>query len=465
MESLSAYARQFLDQIQKPDCDEIEGLPPTIAIEQRQGSSNPRSTVATTTEIYDYLRVLFARAGTPHCWVCGKVIASQSATQIVDAIMQLKEGTKVMILSPLVRGQKGTHKEVLEAMIRQGFVRCRIDGVVQEIKAAQSGKGLDKNLKHTVDAVVDRLIMKPEIRSRLADSVELSLKLADGLVIAMVEDAGPAGGSTGKWVDHSYSSKYACADHPEASLEELSPRLFSFNSPWGACPDVFGAVGRFWKFDEALIVPDESRPVIESVEPFRRNGRRMNTYYSRLMRQFCRDFNLDETTPFADLPDKIRKILLHGTSAKDEAAYKAYWEGALPALQRRWENTDSEFVKSRLHSYQSEQPCESCHGKRLKPEALAVKVGGRNIQEVTSLTIARALDFFSGLTLETEQTKIAAPVLKEVRSRLGFMFDVGLGYLSLDRQTGTLSGGEFQRIRPGDRQVGFGAGGRGLCAG
>ena len=229
VESLSTYARQFLDQIQKPDCDEIEGLPPTIAIEQRQGSSNPRSTVATTTEIYDYLRVLFARAGTPHCWVCGKPIAAQSATQIVDSIMRYPEGTKVMVLSPLVRGQKGTHKEVLEAMTRQGFVRCRIDGKVMEIKGAPA---LDKNYKHTIEAVVDRLIIKPDIRTRLADSVELSLKLADGLVIATVEKN--LLGSN-KWVDHSYSSKYACPDHPESSLEELSPRLFSFNSPWGAC--------------------------------------------------------------------------------------------------------------------------------------------------------------------------------------------------------------------------------------
>jgi excinuclease ABC subunit A len=439
VESLSTYARQFLDQIQKPDCDEIEGLPPTIAIEQRQGSSNPRSTVATTTEIYDYLRVLFARAGTPHCWKCGKVIASQSPTQIVDSIMKQPEGTKLMILSPLVRGQKGTHKEVLEAMTRQGFVRCRVDGKVQEIKGAV---GLDKNVKHTIEAVVDRIIVKPEIRSRLADSVELSLKLANGLVIVTVEESG----GSNKWVDHSYSAKYACPDHPECSLEELSPRLFSFNSPWGACTSCSG-LGTILEFDEALITPDDSLPVMEAVEPFRRNGPRMNMYYKRIMRLFCRDFNIDETTPLNKLPEKIKKILMYGTTAKDEAAYKAEFEGVLPSLQRRWENTESEFVKSRLHAYQSEQPCEACQGKRLKPEALGVRVGGKNIQEVTALTISRALTFFSELKLETEQAQIAVPVLKEVRSRLGFMNDVGLGYLSLDRQTGTLSGGEFQRIR------------------
>ncbi len=437
VESLSAYARQFLDQIQKPDCDEIEGLPPTIAIEQRSGSSNPRSTVATTTEIYDYLRVLYARAGAPHCWVCGKPIAAQSSSQIVDSIMALPEGTKLMVLSPLVRGQKGTHKEVLEAMTRQGFVRCRIDGTVSEIKGAPA---MEKNNKHTVEAVVDRLIMKPEIRSRLADSVELSLKLTDGLVIASIEQ-------NGKWTDQTYSSKYACPDHSESSLEELSPRLFSFNSPWGACTQCSG-LGTILEFDEDLIIPDQTLPVADgAVEVFRRNGRRMNIYYKRLLRQFCRDFGIDEQMPFKDLPAAIRNILMHGTSEKEEKKYNAYFEGVLPCLQRRWENTDSEFVKARLHHYQSEQPCEKCHGDRLKPQALAVQVGGINIREVTALTIGKAIEFFNTLSLDTERTQIAAPILKEVRARLGFMNDVGLGYLTLDRQTGTLSGGEAQRIR------------------
>ena len=436
MESLSTYARQFLDQTQKPDFDDMEGLPPTIAIEQRQGSSNPRSTVATTTEIYDYLRVLFARAGTPHCHVCGKPIASQSPSQIVDIIMSRSEGTKIMILSPLVRGQKGSHKETLDAMNRQGFVRCRVDGVVHEIKSAPA---MDKNFKHTIEAVVDRLIIKPEIRTRLADSVELSLKLADGLVITSVEEGG-------KWVDSSYSSKYACPDHPESSLEELSPRLFSFNSPWGACPSCSG-LGTILEFDEDLIIPDVSLPVEEAIEPFRRNGRRMNIYYSRVMRAFCRDFEIDGRTPFKDLPAAIKKILLHGTTPKDITQYDAEFEGALPGLQRRWENTESEFVKNRLHDYLSEQPCEACKGARLKPGALAVKVAGMNIRDLTALTIEKALEFFEGLELDKERTMIAAPVLKEVRARLGFMSNVGLNYLSLDRQTGTLSGGEFQRIR------------------
>lgn len=439
VESLSAYARMFLDQIQKPDCDDIEGLPPTIAIEQRQGSGNPRSTVATTTEIYDYLRVMYARAGTPHCWVCGKPISSQSASQIVDMMMKRPEGTRVMVLSPLVRGQKGTHKETLEAMTKQGFVRCRVDGTIYEIKNVPS---LDKNIKHTIEAVVDRLVIKPEIRPRVADSVELSLKLADGLVILATEETP----NSGKWVDLSYSSKYACPDHPESSLEELSPRLFSFNSPWGACAKCSG-LGTILEFDQELVVPDITAPVAEAIEPFRRNGRRMNIYYNRLMRQFCRDFDVEETTPFKSLTKQINKILMQGTSAKEEKDYGAYFEGVMPSLQRRWENTESEFVKARLQHYQSEQPCEECHGARLKPQALAVKVGGLNIREFTQMTVAQAYEFCSALKLDTEQTQIAAPVLKEVRARLGFMNDVGLGYLSLDRQTGTLSGGEFQRIR------------------
>jgi excinuclease ABC subunit A len=444
MESLSTYARQFLDQIQKPDCEEIEGLPPTIAIEQRQGSSNPRSTVATTTEIYDYLRVLFARAGTPHCWVCGKPIAAQSASQIIDAIMRRPDGSKVMILSPLVRGQKGTHKEVLDAMNRQGFVRCRIDGTLYEIKSAPA---MDKNLKHTVEAVVDRLILKPEIRTRLADSVELSLKLADGLVTLVAEEPGAGGAGSGKWTDTAFSARYACPDHPESSLEELSPRLFSFNSPWGACEACSG-LGIILEFDEELVIPDHSLPVLECVHPFRRHGHAMNIWYKRLMRYFCRDFNVEDTTPYADLPERIRKILLHGTTAKDEQTYGTDFQGVLPLLQHRWENTDSQFIKERLAHYLSEQPCEKCSGKRLKPQALAVRIGnGQNINDVAAMTIARALEFFTDLKLDAERSQIAAPVLKEVRARLGFMNDVGLGYVTLDRHTGSLSGGEFQRIR------------------
>ncbi len=437
VESLSAYARQFLQQMQKPDCDEIEGLPPTIAIEQRSGSSNPRSTVATTTEIYDYMRVLFARVGKPHCWVCGEPIAAQSPSQIVDNLMLWPVGRRVMVLSPLIRGQKGTHKEVLEAMTRQGFVRCRIDGQVMEIKGAPA---MDKNLKHSIEAVVDRLAIGPDIRGRLADSVELALRLADGLVYICSEE-------NGKWIDRPFSAKYACPRHSESSLEELSPRLFSFNSPYGACSECDG-LGVILELDEELIVPDKSLSLAEgAIEPFGRNGKRMNIYYKRMLRHFCQTFNLSEDTAFDAIPKGIKSILLRGTTAKDKIKFGADFEGVIPNLQRRWETTDSEFVKSRLHQYLSEQPCESCHGDRLKPQALAVRIGPHNIRQMTAMTIAAALEFFQAIVFTGEQELIAAPVVKEIRARLGFMNNVGLGYLTLDRQTGTLSGGEAQRIR------------------
>ena len=437
VESLSAYARQFLQQMQKPDCDEIEGLPPTIAIEQRGGGSNPRSTVATTTEIYDYMRVLFARVGKPHCWICGEPIAAQSASQIVHNIMQWPEGQRIMIIAPLVRGQKGAQIEALEAMTRQGFVRARVDGVVMEIKSVPV---LDKKIKHTVEAVVDRLAIKPEIRTRLADSLELALKLSDGLVVIAREESG-------KWMDHIFSSRYACPNHPESSLEELSPRFFSFNSPYGACSECDG-LGTILEFDEELLVPDKTIGLLDgAIEPFSRNGKRMNIYYNRLLRRFCETFGVDGATPFEDIPVKIRQILIHGTTAKDEKAYAAEFEGVLPNLQHRWENTDSEFVKARLHEYLSEQACEKCHGDRLKPQALAVRIGKYNIRELTALTIAGAIELFDGMKFSGEQDVIAAPMLKEIRARLGFMNNVGLGYLTLDRKTGTLSGGEAQRIR------------------
>ena len=437
VESLSAYARQFLQQMHKPDCEEIEGLPPTIAIEQRGGGANPRSTVATTTEIYDYLRVLFARVGKPHCWVCNEPIASQSASQIVQNIMQWPPGKRIMILSPLARGQKGSHREVLDAMTRQGFVRCRINGELREIKDIPV---LDKNIKHTLEAVVDRLVIKPEIRTRLADSIELALKLADGLVIVAME-------MDGKWEDHPYSSRYACPHHPESSLEELSPRLFSFNSPYGACDECDG-LGVLLEFDADLIVPDPSLSLKDgAIAAFRHSGKRMNIYYNRLLRHFCETFGVSEDQPFEDIPPKIRAVLLRGATARDKAKYGAAFEGVLPNLQRRWENTQSEFIKTRLHQYLSEQPCEKCHGNRLKPQALAVKIGPYNIRQITALTIGESITFFEQLNFTGEQAVVAAPVLKEIRSRLGFMNDVGLGYLTLDRQTGTLSGGEAQRIR------------------
>jgi len=487
MESLSTYARQFLDQLQKPELDEIEGLPPTIAIEQRHASSNPRSTVATTTEIYDYLRVLFARAGTPHCWKCGRVIASQSASQIVDAVMKYPAGAKMMILSPLIRGQKGEHKDTFGALHKQGFVRARVDGEIVELNSPATFPALKKTFAHTIEAVVDRIVLKPEVRSRVADSVETALKLSQGLVIVATQD------EKGGWADQVFSEQFSCPEHPEVSLTELEPRLFSFNSPHGACPSCHG-LGTIFEFDPDLVISDESVSLENgAIEAWRKNGKRMNIYYARVLRTFCRDFGVSYSQPSKDIPKKVREILMYGTDAKGDNGTGTWFEGVIPNLQRRFENTESEWVKARLHQYMSEQPCETCCGTRLKKEAIAVRLHaegndaritgtppvqdtngsesgktkngkhgrgardtgssttttlpGLSIHDVTNLSVERAKTFFENLKLSAEGEVIAEPIIREIKARLGFMFDVGLGYLTLDRKTGSLSGGEAQRIR------------------
>ena len=457
VESLSAYARQFLEQMQKPDVDEIEGLPPTIAIEQRSGGHNPRSTVATTTEIYDYLRLLFARVGSPHCWhrdskdrVCGRSIERQSPTQIVDTVLSWDDGTKLMVLAPLIRGKKGEHRDVLEAIQRQGFVRARVDGEVIDLRNPPT---LSKTKSHTIEAVVDRIVLKPDIRSRLADSIEISLKLSEGLAIITVleETSGPPESPVEKWVDHLFSEKFACAEHPECALEELAPRLFSFNSPYGACPECSG-LGTIMEFDEQLIVPDAALSLGEgAIDAWRRHGKRMNIFYGRMIRHFCRDFDILLDTPFKDIPKAIQRILLQGTAPRDESKYGSHFEGVIPNLQRRWDTTDSEYVKQRLHAYLSEAPCEKCAGARLRNEALNVFVSAgksqSNVADVTGMTILEAQAFFKSMDLTPEQHVIAEPIIKELAARIGFMANVGLEYLSLNRQTSTLSGGEVQRIR------------------
>src|SRR3982751_4185442 len=354
MESLSTYARQFLDQLQKPDVEEIEGLPPTIAIEQRSASSNPRSTVATTTEIYDYLRVLFARAGTPHCWVCGREITAQQPSQIVDAVMKYAAGTKVMVMSPLVRGGKGEHKDIFQAIHKQGFVRARVDGTIHDLPSPEAAPKLAKTFVHNIEAVVDRIVLKPDIRSRLADSIETSLKFGQGNVIIMV------GQADGSWVDAVYSEKFACPVHPHVSLPELEPRLFSFNSPHGACPDCHG-LGTTCEFAPELIVPDEALSLENgAIEAWRKNGKRMNIYYSRVLRQFARDFGANYSGPYKDIPKKVQQVLMYGTDARGDQGTGSWFEGVIPNLQRRFENTESEWVKHRLHQCMSEQPCATC---------------------------------------------------------------------------------------------------------
>jgi len=446
VESLSAYARQFLEQMQKPAVADITGLPPTIAIEQRRASSNPRSTVATTTEIYDYFRLLFARVGQPHCWVCGKEITSQHSTQIVDSILAQPEGTKVQICAPLVRGKKGEHKDVLAGIQREGFVRVRIDGTIYDVRNVPT---LNKNKKHDIAAVVDRLIIKDGIRVRLADSVETALKLADGILLVLVQQSNGLESDSGKgrWEEIIYSEKFACPQHPQASLEELSPRLFSFNSPYGACKSCDG-LGTILEFDPDLIVPDKSISLENgAIDAWRKGGKRMNIFYNRLVKRFCRNTGISKSIPFERIPKDYQRILMYGTNDADERKHGLWFEGIIPNLSRRWQNTTSEYVKARLHSYLSEQPCRSCGGARLRPEATAVTIGGKNIHELTQLSIEKAQQFFNRLQLDKEKTFIAAQVLKEIKARLKFMVDVGLGYLTLDRMGSTLAGGEAQRIR------------------
>jgi excinuclease ABC subunit A len=446
VESLSAYARQFLEQMQKPAVSDISGLPPTIAIEQRSASHNPRSTVATTTEIYDYFRLLFARVGRPHCWVCGKEITSQHSSQIVDSIITRPEGTKIQICAPLVRGKKGEHKDIFANIQRDGFVRVRVDGTIYDLRNVPA---LDKNKKHDIAAVVDRLILKDAIRIRLADSVETALKLADGVLLALTQDANSdkKNGGDGKWKETIYSEKFACPKHPQASLEELSPRLFSFNSPYGACKSCDG-LGTILEFDPDLIVPDKSVSLENgAIDAWRKGGKRMNIFYNRLVKRFCKRMDIDKSMSFNQIPENYRTILMYGTTPADEKKYGVSFEGVIPNLNRRWENTTSEYVKTRLTSYLSHHPCRSCEGARLRPEAIAVTVGGKSINQLTALSIEKAQAFFRKLKLDEEQSIIAAAILKEIKARLKFMFDVGLGYLTLDRMSSSLAGGEAQRIR------------------
>jgi len=438
METLSTYARQFLEQMQKPDIDHLDGLPPTIAIEQRTSSTNPRSTVATTTEIYDYLRLLFARIGEPHCYICGQKIERQSPSQIVDAVLGLPEGTRIMILAPLVRGQRGQHEEVFRYIQRQGFVRVRLNGKLEDLRDIEK---LTKNRKHHIDVVVDRLVIKEGIATRLAESISLALAMGNDTVFVAMEK------KRGQWKDQIYSARFACPKHPEANLPELAPRIFSFNSPHGACPQCSG-LGKVMEFDSELVVTDPSLTLAEgAIDAWRHGGKRLNMYYRKLLNDFCLQFEVSPEVPFRKLPEELRNILMNGTTPETEEKYGAHFEGVLPNLKRRWETTESDAVKKRLHDYLSERPCEACGGARLRKESLAVRVGEKNMQDVVSMTIEQGVAFFDGLKVEGERERVAEPILREIKQRLRFMLDVGLGYLTLDRTSATLSGGEGQRIR------------------
>jgi len=432
VESLSAYARQFLEQLQKPDVESIEGLPPTISIEQRSGHATPRSTVATSTEIYDYLRLLFARIGRPVCYKCGREITQQSPSQVVDAVMRLPAGAKVTLLAPLVRGKKGTHRDIFAKIKQLGYVRARVDGQIRELAEVPP---LHKNQKHDIEAMVDRITISEEARPRVADSVELGLKVGEGMLIASWDDQ-----------ERLFSQLYACPDCG-VSFGELQPRLFSFNSPYGACPSCDG-LGTKLELDEDLLIPHSELSLNDgAIEVLRRLGRRASVRYLYRLREFASRFEVSMAAPVRKIPPDRRRILMHGTTPKEEKAWGAYFDGILPHLMHRFNTTESDFVKRRIHDYMSELPCPACNGRRLRPEALSVRVALKNIDEVARMTIDQARVFFEELKLGREERHIARMVLKEIRSRLQFLCDVGLDYLTLDRSSGTLAGGEAQRIR------------------
>ena len=441
VESLSAYARQFLGQMDKPDVDLIEGLSPAISIDQKTTSRNPRSTVGTVTEIYDYLRLLYARAGRPHCPNCGKPISQQTLDQMLDQILALDEGTRLLILAQIVRGKKGEHRKVFEQIRREGFVRMRVDG---EIYDASEEPELEKNKKHTIEVVVDRLVIREGIRQRLADSLETALKLGEGVVYVQVVD--------GELL--MFSQNFACIDCG-VSLPELAPRMFSFNSPFGACPACSG-IGSQMEFDEELVMPDPSLSVAQGV--FAPLSKNLNSYAMCQMDGVLRKYGCTVDTPFSKLKKKVRDILLYGSGEECfeygyenmYGEYKEYYnpfEGVMPLLSRRYRESDSDEMRESYENYMTVTPCPVCHGARLKPETLAVTVGGKSIHEATQLTIRDADVFFSSLDLTPREQKIAAQILKEIHARLGFLVHVGLDYLTLSRAAGTLSGGEAQRIR------------------
>ena len=435
VESLSAYARQFLDQMQKPAVESIEGLTPTISIEQRTGKATPRSTVATTTEIYDYLRVLFARAGTPYCPHCGVEISAQSAEDIVETLMGYPEGTRLHLLAPLVRGKKGEHKEVFDYARREGFTRLRVDGEMWEIEAL---KPLKKTFKHDIEAVVDRIVVRDSARTRLNDSVELALKVADGLMIALLEDK-----EGGKKEEVSFSEKFACPEHGSV-LEELSPRIFSFNSPYGSCPSCLG-LGTLMEPSPELIVPDPSLSLEDgALAAWKKCGSGLGGFYKSSSRYLAKLFKINLETPWAELPGAIQTQILYGAK---RAVDGVEWEGVIPNLTYRFWSTESESQKEKIHEFMTAQPCHTCEGKRLRPEILSVRISGKNIMELTQMTILEAHKYFVELSLNPEKTQIAEPIQKAVVERLGFLINVGLDYLTLDRVTNSLSGGEAQRIR------------------
>ena len=442
VESLSSYARMFLGQMEKPDVDMIDGLSPAISIDQKTTSKNPRSTVGTVTEIYDYLRLLYARIGIPHCPICGREIKQQTIDQIVDQVLSLPEKTRIQILAPVVRGRKGEHVKEFEAARRSGFVRARVDGLVYDLNEKIQ---LEKNRKHTIEIIVDRLVIKPDIRSRLADSIETASGLTGGIVIINVIDG----------EDITFSQNYACPEHG-VSVEELTPRMFSFNNPFGACKKCTG-LGVFMKIDPELIIPDKRLSINKG--GLKASGWAMegSTIAAMYMKGLAEHYHFSLDTPLGELPAEIIDILLYGTKGEKirlrreseygSGSYTAPFEGVINNLERRFRETSSSWIKEEIEAYMSAVPCDECHGQRLSPESLAVTVGGINISAFCDKSVTEALEFVNSLELNDREKMIAAPILKEIKSRLGFLQSVGLEYLTLSRASGTLSGGESQRIR------------------
>ena len=444
MESLSSYARQFLGQMEKPDVESIEGLPPAISIDQKSTNRNPRSTVGTVTEIYDYFRLLYARVGIPHCPKCGREIKKQTVDQMVDTIMSFPERTKLQLLAPVVRGRKGTHAKLLEHAKRSGYVRVQIDGNMYELSEEIS---LDKNIKHNIEIVVDRLIVKPGIEKRLADSIETVLELADGLLMVDTMDG----------TIHNFSQSFSCPDCG-VSIDEIEPRSFSFNNPFGACPDCLG-LGYKMEFDIDLMIPDKSLSILEGaiVVTGWQSCTSEGSFSRAILDALAREYDFSLATPFQDYPDKIKDILINGTNGhsvkvyykgqRGEGVYDVAFPGLIRNLEQRYRETGSDTMKQEYESFMQITPCKTCKGQRLKKESLAVTVADKNIYEITNLSIEKLKAFLTDMQLSEQQQLIGKQILKEIRARVSFLSDVGLDYLSLGRATGTLSGGEAQRIR------------------